>query len=257
MTAMNVILGSTKAFVLSDSVMYRSNGVIDSFGLKTVVATGGAAIAVRGDYRLAPALAEAFEDAYSSIDDVMIDECRNLCERYDQTVEEFGDGTPAHAQFTITGWSEDEGKPIGVIVTLDDEGWSFSRIDGGLCAPLPGATELSQLGLLGLAPGEDWQPDDFDPMKHGVPMLEAQRRMKLTISPTSGKVHAVGGDVTLTTVTEDGITQEVIHRWDDQIGSRIEAASFVRPVVEGMNRQQRRAIERANRQAPTRQARRA
>ena len=259
MTAMNVILGSTMAFVLSDSAMYRSETAeLDHFGRKVAIAEGaGVIVATRGDYRLAPCLAEAFEEAYSNIDDVKIDECQNLCWRYDQTIEEAGFQGTAHAQFALVGWSEEEDKPIGFAVALGDDGWTFNRIDRAIAGPVPGPTELSQLRLVGAAPGVDWTPDTFDPLKHGIAMLEAQRRMKLSISPTSGKVHTVGGEVTLTKLTKDGISQEVIHSWDDEIGTLIRAEPFLRPVVEGLSRQQRRALERENSRSIAKQARRA
>lgn len=59
----------------------------------------------------------------------------------------------------------------------------------------------------------------------------------------SAAAMVVGGHIDFTVVSEAGVTIERIHRWDDVIGRRIASAEL----LAGMNRQQRRALERQQR----------
>ena len=61
--------------------------------------------------------------------------------------------------------------------------------------------------------------DDLDFAKRGVAILEVQRRAK---NPLLG-AFAIGGLAQLTTVTPDGVSSSVIHRWpNDHVGHMIE-----------------------------------
>jgi hypothetical protein len=70
--------------------------------------------------------------------------------------------------------------------------------------------------------------------------------------PGSAKTHLIGGQVDLTIVDAAGARSTTIHRWNDTIGelidpSKDQPSAKVVPIAVGMNRQQRRAAERAAR----------
>jgi hypothetical protein len=54
-------------------------------------------------------------------------------------------------------------------------------------------------------------------------LLEVQRRTKFSLGEGYPERHWVGGLALLTTVTKDGVSQRVMHRWDeDRLGEIIE-----------------------------------
>ncbi|MEN3793375.1 hypothetical protein [Fulvimarina sp. MAC3] len=247
MTAINIIVATTKAFVLTDSAFYRPSGEVVEFGRKCVVAQGARlAVATRGDYRLAPAIAEACDDLYDSIDDLIEEEAHSLRGLYERTIQAAG-AVDASAQMLFVGWSAHKGGPVAVSLLYDGTEWTFDdRSEEGAVAPMPDATEMSRLRMLRAEPGEDYDAETFDPIAHGIPLIEGQRRMKLKnpTLPGSAKFHCVGGDVLLTTVTEVAIEQATVHSWPDTVGCPIRPEPFALPVTEGMSRQQRRALAR-------------
>lgn len=252
MTAINIIVGTAKAFVMTDSTLYRPNGEIVGFGRKCFVSDDARlAVGSRGDSRLPSSIAEVCGDLYDGIDD-LIGECgRSLRGLYERTIEEHG-AIDAAAQMFFVGWSRRMGRPVAVSLMFDGADWSFDdRSEEGVVGPLPDATEMSRLQMLRAAPGSDYDAETFEPIAHGIPLIEAQRRMKVKISssPTSPASFVIGGEVLLTTVAEAGIAQEVIHSWPDEPGLPIEPAPFSLPITGGASRQQRRAAARQARKA--------
>jgi hypothetical protein len=63
--------------------------------------------------------------------------------------------------------------------------------------------------------------------------------------------HSVGGHIDLTIVDNSGARTERIHVWDDKIGKKIQPEQLPATIAPftGMNRQQRRAAERAQRKS--------
>ena len=62
---------------------------------------------------------------------------------------------------------------------------------------------------------------DFDVERDMVAIAEQQRLIKEPYGPRKIQSSRVGGFLQLTTVTQDGISSKVIHRWPDKIGKRI------------------------------------
>lgn len=87
----------------------------------------------------------------------------------------------------------------------------------------------------------------------GMHVMEHLRRTPTFPGATNkfeGEAFIVGGQVDLTAVTAAGVSTRTIHRWDDRIGEKIDPFADRRAVVQlsaGLNRQQRRAGERAER----------
>lgn len=93
----------------------------------------------------------------------------------------------------------------------------------------------------------------------GLAMMEYARKNPSPSPYYEGLHHSTGGQVDMTIVTARGAKVETIHRWNDTIGElidpskdqtavKIDRSAFnVVPITAGMNRQQRRAAERAAR----------
>ncbi|WP_182422300.1 hypothetical protein [Aureimonas sp. ME7] len=257
MTAINIVLQRARALVLTDSLFIHGVTGRPSFFAEKCAAVHGAAMAVtaRGDYRVPEMIAGRLPQLYADIDSLIADEGQAVRDLYTSWVAAFGEHVfQAKVEIQIVGWSEEKRRPRGFQLVFHDT-WTVAEIsDEGSAAPLPDECELDRLALIGCGPGVHWDCSTFDPIRHGIPLMEAQRRMVLplpTKEPASS--HIVGGHILLTEINRDDVSQRVIHEWHDAEGVEIEPAPFVAPVIDpaeppaGMNRQQRRAWERQNR----------
>jgi hypothetical protein len=96
---------------------------------------------------------------------------------------------------------------------------------GGL-AMLPADPEILQDCANRLPPNIN--PQDLDPESHGLIILEAQRRFALANLDHRHhelKLSPVGGFAQLTSVTREGISTRVLHRWPDVRGQLIGSAA--------------------------------
>lgn len=97
----------------------------------------------------------------------------------------------------------------------------------------------------------------FDATRHGLPIMEAQRRDmdQMDGDENGAALSLVGGHMVATEITSDGITQRVVHRWADEVGVPIQPASFELPrpgvpmITPGMSRAERRRVEKLNRKS--------
>ncbi|MEX6508936.1 hypothetical protein [Jiella sp. M17.18] len=248
MSALNLIIGRERAFLLTDSLLYLASGEVTGFARKCEIAPKAKiAVAARGDHRLPLSFALAVDDDYGCIDDLIADAGEGVFWRYSATLQRFNDRLHLDfmQQLAFAGWSQAEGRPMGVSMILGQDE-SFEVVRDGIASPLPGPAELDQLHALGAEPGEDWMPDTFDPIRHGLPYLEAQRRMIIETrwGDDGNKAHVIGGELTLTTITRDCIDQRVIHSWPDEIGKVIVPEPFVQPAPPAGSRQAQRTTER-------------
>jgi hypothetical protein len=102
-------------------------------------------------------------------------------------------------------------------------------------------------------------PDAMNPEIDLLHIMEMQRRRKVPLRAGLPPAHWVGGVALLTSVTESGIAQKIVHRWDeDEIGGLIEPrpidwkawrAARTPVVPEGMSRLRRQMLDRKNRKA--------
>lgn len=119
-------------------------------------------------------------------------------------------------QLYACGWSEyhNAGRVIGI---LQGETLEVQDLAGNTSPWGDGIAR--RLALQGIS---DATSDDFDPVRNGVALMEAQRA-ELIVPAGWGACHTVRGFAQLTTITRDCITTRVLKRWPDQIGQRIAA----------------------------------
>jgi hypothetical protein len=123
--------------------------------------------------------------------------------------------------------------------------------------------EQAELAMVGSRPAKDFSQTSFDPLYHGVQIMECQRRQAYD-TPWGAKGHIVGGHILMTEIRPGSVTQRVIHQWSDKVGERIIPEPLKRPAraplartgvvslgvaATPLNRQQRRRAARATRAA--------
>jgi hypothetical protein len=152
-------------------------------------------------------------------------------------------GSGGDAALFLAGWSRERGRAEAYTVTMwgdeGDDGWSaeasrqmsdnetfgatkfkLERLLDLAMNPAPEADDLGAAGMVpaGFASVQDWFAS-FDPELDLLHLMEIQRRIRRT----AGGFFLVGGLALLTSVTEAGISQRVVHRWiEDEIGSLVE-----------------------------------
>lgn len=126
----------------------------------------------------------------------------------------------------VVGWSEEEGRPVGMALDLCDDariGWQPLE-DDIATQPALETSSLWRLHREGAQPWADYNGATFDPARHALPLAEAQRRQPGIAGSTdrlaAGK-HMVGGSVELTTVDHRGSRTETLHHWHDTVGQPI------------------------------------
>lgn len=244
MTAINVFLRRDRAIMMTDASLYTPQGVIVGFGQKAVAMPNmRAVIACRGSQKVTALLAMEMSAVYQGYDELFHNAERDLRAYHDQHLMELSRLGLQEINIVVAGWSASKNAPAGFY--FDSSTDTFEEIDGYVAGPLPDEAEDANLHAIRCEIDVDVDPAAFDPVRHGIPFMEAQRRMKLEISDVSEPMSIVGGHILLTEVSRDSVSQRVIHRWNDEIGMPIEPAEFVPPPPVPMNRHQRRALARA------------
>ena len=248
MTAINVFLRRDRAIMMTDASLYTPQGVVVGFGQKAVaIPSLRAVLACRGNQKVTALLAMELAAAYSSFDEMAENAAGHLRHYHDLHLMELAQLGLQDINIVVAGWSGGADAPAGFY--YDSTSDAFDMIDGYAAGPLPDEDEDANLHAIGCEIDVDVSPAAFDPVRHGIPFMEAQRRMQIEISDVAEPMSIVGGHILLSEVTREGVSQRIIHRWDDEIGEPIVPAPFVAPATSTMTRQQRRAMERQQRKA--------
>lgn len=264
MTAINIFLRRDRAVLMTDGAFYLPDGQIIGFGNKALpIPNLNAAIAVRGLQKVVADFALDFSIRYQSFDDMVDRVGDDLSEWQDTRERDAGYTSWADVDLYLVGWSDREERPRAFNFQTRDTGNEYAvgeveEVEGFTVGPYPEPKEwFVNLRSIGV----DLCPDDamrrFDPIRHGLPIMEAQRRMMVDPSEMGSAftgtvpMSLVGGHVTVTEITKGGISQRTVHRWNDGVGVPIAPEPFVmekraEPAPAGMSRQQRRAFEKRN-----------
>jgi len=243
MTAINVFLRRDRAIMMTDAAMYTPQGVIVGFGQKAVaMPRQRAVIACRGAQKVTALLAMELSITYPSFDAMAENAEADLRTYHEQHLMELAALGMQDINVVVAGWSDRINGPAGFYYdsTVD----VFGMVDGFVGGPLINDEELDNLHSIECEIDVDVAVADFDPIRHGIPFMEAQRRMRIEVSDIADPISIVGGHILLTDVTRDGVSQRVIHEWPDEVGAPIEPVPFKATPPVGLSRQQRRAMER-------------
>lgn len=229
MTAINVVLRRDSAVMMTDAAIYSPQGLVLGFGQKAVAIPGmKAVVAVRGAQKITALLAMEMSVTFRSIDQLIA-----AGDTYfDAIMELIADTLPEgleEAQIVVAGWSDAQDRAVGCIYcTSDDDGETFRLIDNYAFAPLPDENEFRRLRMQRAEIEHSYRPSEFDPIRHGIPLLEAQRRMKIIpiAADMEEAISIVGGNVLLTEVDRDGVSQRIVHEWPDVASENIAPEPF-------------------------------
>lgn len=260
MTAVNVIVRPDRAFLMTDGAFYTPDGRIIALGNKALpIANLNAAIAVRGLQAVVPIFALDFSIRYVSFDDMIdrvADDLRVWHENRAHVVDESG---WFDVELYIVGWSEAKQCAQAFSITTRDYGDGEEPCtlrDCGRQTIAPGLSEEEEtvrLPQLGVHVDARTFERDFDPARHGIAIMEAQRRALEQLSFVDEPFCSIGGHISCTEVGKDGVRQRVIHRWaQDKPGQAFEPEPFklVAPIVaDGLSRAERRRQEKLRRRA--------
>lgn len=248
MTAINMIRQRRRAVILTDGAGYDANGVVRAFYQKAIAIPHlRAAVAVRGSANAVGVLAAAFGARFTTFDDLVANGGAVAQSVYDEFFAMFTNYGETEIEIHLAGWSEARNRPETYVMASDEAPslavmemlpWTFTEADDCSAAPLPTDEAMAAQGLSVSA------VERFDPVSDGLRVMEAQRRTRgSALSRGNGvEVYCVGGFAMLTEITESGVSQRIIHRWNDRVDELIDPFAHV-PVM-NMSRQQRRAMER-------------
>ena len=235
MSAAIVLQRRDAAYMLTDAARYYADGTIESFVDKcTVVDEARCAITVLGPSLWQPVIAEAIRESFDCYDAVKAG-IEPLARRlYDEHADaiEWEHGTTG--ELWVVGFSHAQGRGEAfTLILCDDAEWEiWQQRSPGIgrvpfepdvqrvplnANPLPASLLTFRAANFTLhESGEDYQPE-ID-LLH---FAEIQRRIPLP----GAWPHLVGGYATLTRVDHLGVTQRVIHTWEeDCVGEKIEPA---------------------------------
>jgi len=233
MSAVNVICGSRRACVLTDASLYDAAGTIVGFELKAyAVESWTGVVTGRGNW-WGPTFVRDLAETFGSFDEFLTRSAA-VIERGHRTAIDAGElAGQVLIEVHAVGWSEHRERPEAYVLRspsafLDvDEPpyvWRSLEEEDGIfhCAHL-NAGELWQLHRQGAEPDVDWTAETFDPVRHGIPLMEFQRREPANqkAGPGAAGKHVIGGELWLTVIDREGVRQGVIHEWPDREGQPI------------------------------------
>lgn len=232
MSAVNIFCGSRRACVLTDSSFYRPDGTIVAFDLKAFpVESWTGVITGRGDV-WGMAFARDLTETFGSFDEFLARSAPLIERAHRAALTQVGEGAgQTFVEIHVVGWSEQRDRPEAHVLVSPRPGaedppyvWrSLEGEDGVFVHALFSAGELWQLHRQGAEPDVDFTAETFDPVRHGIPVMEAQRRrgVEADISAELAGLHVIGGELWLTVVDREGVRQDVIREWRDRVGEPI------------------------------------
>lgn len=221
MTAINVFLKRDTAVMMTDAAMYTSDGTVVGFGQKVVsMPSLSAAIAIRGNQKATALLAMELPFRFRSFDEMMAGCEEFLPDWFADNLMWLAQGGQQDLQIVVAGISKDG--PAGFYFDSTEGGEGFGHIDGDVISPLLDDAGWNRLSAQKCEPGEDYDTKRFHPLRHGVPLMEAQRRMKIVPAGLASEpISIVGGHILLTEIDRTAISQRIVHRWADVCGEPI------------------------------------
>lgn len=216
MTAINILVQSDAAHILTDGAGYNDQGTFVSVTPKVFCLPHlSAAVAVSGTLPGMAAMMTTLgmESSYDGLKKAAPDylNAALIASSRVSTSDLASD-----IRLFVVGWSKD-GPDAYRVVTKGDPStpaWTVMPITGLAISP-----PEAQAKLLPLFADKD--PDAIDPKVDGLRILEEQRRHRSKIPGTGQRLFIVGGFGQLTSVRRDHITTEILHRWPDLVGKKI------------------------------------
>lgn len=236
MSVCNILVNSSRGFLLSASAVYDGQGRLVADYVDPVLTSWAGVVSCRGTIWMKLALT-VIGDRYGSFDEFIARSGPEIeREHRDAIAEGVIYGAQKLAEGYVVGWSEQANRPRAfrmlamqerpTDVAFDDDSppyvWCEIADDGGMWATPDINMGMNwRLFREGASPDFSYTPDEFDPLRHGLPLLQLQRRRKIACPGLREPLHIVGGDAMVSIVAREGVTQECLHSWGDRIGETI------------------------------------
>jgi len=222
MSAVNTIVQSNAVHIVTDGAAYYLDRTFQFYANKIVPLPHlRCAVAVRGPALAVPFLSSVLSHAetYDALKEAAPEALQTAAEMYSPIFSACCTG--ADFEVVVGGFTND-GRPDAYLVASHRrygiEPWTVAPIDGLVCLP---NDEKLHAKIVASLPASA-TPDDLDPVRDGLTILELQRSNPAA-AVDGDDLCAIGGFAQLTSVTADGISTRVIHRWPDRVGSKIGA----------------------------------
>lgn len=256
MTAINTLANATGAYMMTDTACYDSTlGYVTSFPSKVSTFPHlSLAIATTGSIENCEYLASQMRQ-FSSYDDVKSGLSDMIREAWDNGALDVGDDRFSHVRLLVAGWCK-TGRcgEIHAVSTKEEAiaPSAFALVKAAVLSS-PGAMPADILTSKGyLKPNGSLSVSD--PAKFLTDTIKYQRRQPWPVPGRSDQTrYIVGGSAVLTTVNAGGITQRVVHHWNDCIGEMIDPNEPVADTA-GLSRLQRERMEKKLRKGTMRAA---
>ena len=234
MTAINVVRQQRAVHIISDGVFCDNNGIVCEIGPNAFALPHlPAALAIRGATHFMPFLAHRLSRECRSFDDVLAKIVRTAQEVHMSFPMAFGNlgfgSIEPDFDLVAVGWSKSRAAPTSYLVSSHDRvvgrgltasAWQLVELPDVLIAPPIAENQISATGWK-----VPYSADSFRPEIDGLALLKAQRLSRRAIDPrfgARGYIHVVGGFIQVTSVSSHGVNSEILHRWPDELGRRIE-----------------------------------
>jgi hypothetical protein len=224
MTALNTVQHADAMHVLTDGARYDIDGRFVGFSPKVwSLPHINAVVSSRGPRIFLPAIVEMLGCVGTSFDDLKEKIVPFLRKSWDTLLDhaDFHDFGP-DADVVVAGLSETRGPEAYLITSHENYGrpsWLITDMEGLSIAP--GNEEIHAEVLKLFPPGT--QASEIDPVRDGIRLMEIQRNAIVPVAGAAGReLRTVGGFIQLTSVTADGISSRIIHRWNDRVGERLD-----------------------------------
>lgn len=220
--------------MLTDSCLYDAQGTIIGFDLKAYPVDSWTGIITGRANWWGPTFVRDFAESFGSFDEFLSRSAATIEREHREALATGQLAGQTFIEVHAVGWSEHRDRPEAyvlrspsVLLRADEPPYVWRSLedeDGIFHHARLSARELWQLHRQGAEEGCDFDAETFDPMEHGIPLVEAQRRKPA--SPDAGEgiagKHVIGGDLWLSVVDREGVRQGVIRKWGDQIGEPIQ-----------------------------------
>lgn len=230
MTAINVVRQRDRVHVVTDGAGYLGDGTVLSFVTKAfavphwpgVVATRGPALATGTIGAYASSIFGSFDAAISGIEAalprIMIEVGPVLAQAVQTQID-----------VVLAGWSAARSRPESYYLRTGDQVWDVRHDEAtNKNAILPDPFKLTEFPRVAIAPtirSEVRESSGFAGVDGDEPTeqvlydlalcIEAQRQQRFDFEGM--EIHCVGCFAQLSTVTESGVNQSIMKRWDDDL----------------------------------------
>ena len=259
MSAINIVRQREAVHLFSDASVYDHDGVLRYVAPKTfALPHHPAVIGTRGPNRSTDIIGAGLAGMFATFDEMVDGIEGSLPNLVEESAQYLAGGGHPRIDLMIAGWSEREQAPRSFMIMTEENGWRPDHDLGDAVSVQTGNPyELRPLDELVISPTID--QDDiiaaishgkgFDGIEHmdldahGLMLLELQRAKRTALAPGRDAHHWVGGFAMISTVSRSGVSQRVLHRWEDQVGETISPPPVDWPEW-WKERQRRRPAER-------------